>query len=192
MERNPFDGIGKPEPLKGDLSGLWSRRIDDVNRLVYRIKEGRLEIISCRGHYDDWEATGFVLRSAPVVAERASTGRAATTPSAAQIPCQLDSVVLTNKKTGDTLRYLRLFVRRGDGIRTHDLCVPKIINNAEILEKQGIYRVEIKKSFPLSFLNTVFLWILLSAISWDSFQLTSFFVSVLLHLLSLKSFPSSI
>lgn len=45
--------IGKPEPLKGDLSGLWSRRIDDVNRLVYRIKEGRLEIISCGGHYDD-------------------------------------------------------------------------------------------------------------------------------------------
>ena len=44
------------------------------------------------------EATGFVLRSAPVVAERASTGRAATTPSAAQIPCQSDSVVLTNKK----------------------------------------------------------------------------------------------
>ena len=102
------------------------------------------------------EATGFVLRSAPVVAERASTGRAATTPSAAQIPCQLDSVVLTNKKTGDTLRYLRLFVRRGDGIRTHDLCVPKIINIAKILEKQDIYRIEIKKSFPLSFPNTVF------------------------------------
>ena len=42
---------GKPEPLKGDLSGLWSRRIDQANRLVYRIREGRLEIISCRDHY---------------------------------------------------------------------------------------------------------------------------------------------
>lgn len=53
VERSPFEGIGKPEPLKGDLSGLWSRRIDEVNRLVYRIKDERLEIISCRGHYDD-------------------------------------------------------------------------------------------------------------------------------------------
>ena len=90
------------------------------------------------------EATGFVLRSAPVVAERASTGRAATTPSAAQIPCQLDSVVLTNKKAGDTLRYLRLFVRRGDGIRTHDLCVPKIINTAEILENRAFSESRLK------------------------------------------------
>jgi toxin YoeB len=53
VERDPFSGIGKPEPLKGDLSGLWSRRIDQANRLVYRIREGRLEIISCRDHYDN-------------------------------------------------------------------------------------------------------------------------------------------
>ena len=52
-ERNPFSGIGKPEPLKGNLSGFWSRRIDDTNRLVYRIKHDTLEILSCRGHYDD-------------------------------------------------------------------------------------------------------------------------------------------
>lgn len=52
-ERNPFSGIGKPEPLKGSLSGFWSRRIDDTNRLVYRIKHDTLEILSCRGHYDD-------------------------------------------------------------------------------------------------------------------------------------------
>ncbi len=52
-ERNPFAGIGKPEPLKGELSGFWSRRIDDVNRLVYRINDDSLEILSCRGHYDD-------------------------------------------------------------------------------------------------------------------------------------------
>ncbi|MDO4711838.1 MAG: Txe/YoeB family addiction module toxin [Peptostreptococcaceae bacterium] len=52
IERSPFDGIGKPEPLKGNLSGFWSRRIDDVNRLVYRINQNILEILSCRGHYD--------------------------------------------------------------------------------------------------------------------------------------------
>lgn len=53
IERTPFDGIGKPEPLKGELSGFWSRRIDDVNRLVYRIGNGALEILSCKGHYQD-------------------------------------------------------------------------------------------------------------------------------------------
>ena len=53
VERNGYDGIGKPEPLKGNLSGLWSRRIDDANRLVYRIKDGKIEIVSCKGHYDD-------------------------------------------------------------------------------------------------------------------------------------------
>ena len=53
IERSNFNGIGKPEPLKGELSGFWSRRIDDTNRLVYRISNGVLEILSCRGHYDD-------------------------------------------------------------------------------------------------------------------------------------------
>ena len=52
IERGNFDGIGKPEPLKGDLSGFWSRRIDDTNRFVYRINDNVLEILSCRGHYD--------------------------------------------------------------------------------------------------------------------------------------------
>lgn len=51
-ERAPFDGPGKPEPLRGNLSGFWSRRIDDEHRLVYRIKDGILEIISCRDHYN--------------------------------------------------------------------------------------------------------------------------------------------
>lgn len=41
-ERNPFEGIGKPEPLKGDLSGFWSRHIDDTNRFVYRINNDKL------------------------------------------------------------------------------------------------------------------------------------------------------
>ena len=53
IERGNFDGIGKSEPLKGDLSGLWSRRIDNVNRLVYRVVDGVLEIVSCKGHYED-------------------------------------------------------------------------------------------------------------------------------------------
>jgi toxin YoeB len=51
--RDPFDGIGKPEPLKGDLSGLWSRRIDESNRLVYRVTDDIIEIIQCRAHYGD-------------------------------------------------------------------------------------------------------------------------------------------
>lgn len=53
IERGNFDGIGKPEPLKGDMSGFWSRRIDDMNRLVYRIRGDMIEIVSCRGHYED-------------------------------------------------------------------------------------------------------------------------------------------
>lgn len=49
--RNPFEGIGKPEPLKANLSGYWSRRIDSEHRLVYEIAEEELTIISCRFHY---------------------------------------------------------------------------------------------------------------------------------------------
>ena len=51
--RNGYTGIGKPEPLKGEFSGFWSRRIDEVHRLVYRIKDDTLEVLSCKGHYDD-------------------------------------------------------------------------------------------------------------------------------------------
>ena len=53
IERGYFCGIGKPEPLKGEFSGFWSRRIDHVNRLVYRVSGDRLEIISCKGHYEE-------------------------------------------------------------------------------------------------------------------------------------------
>ena len=52
IERNYYDGIDKLEQLKGNLSGWWSRRIDDTNRLVYRINNNILEIISCKTHYD--------------------------------------------------------------------------------------------------------------------------------------------
>lgn len=52
IETNPFEGIGKPEPLKHELSGLWSRRIDRKNRLIYSAKDGDVWIISCKGHYE--------------------------------------------------------------------------------------------------------------------------------------------
>lgn len=50
--RSPFEGLGKPEPLKENLSGFWSRRIDDTHRLVYAVDDGQLTIISCRYHYE--------------------------------------------------------------------------------------------------------------------------------------------
>ena len=53
IERNGNDGIGHPEPLKYELSGFWSREIDEKNRLVYRIENGMLEIAECRNHYGD-------------------------------------------------------------------------------------------------------------------------------------------
>ena len=49
--RHPFEGIGKPEPLKENLSGFWSRRIDDTHRLVYCVDERALVVIACRYHY---------------------------------------------------------------------------------------------------------------------------------------------
>lgn len=49
--RHPFEGAGKPEPLKGDLAGFWSRRIDRDHRLVYRVTPDTLEIAQCRYHY---------------------------------------------------------------------------------------------------------------------------------------------
>ncbi|MDR1943214.1 MAG: Txe/YoeB family addiction module toxin [Synergistaceae bacterium] len=51
VDRNGYIGIGKPEALKGEMQGYWSRRIDETNRLVYRIFEGRIEILQCRSHY---------------------------------------------------------------------------------------------------------------------------------------------
>ena len=53
IERNNFEGIGKPEALKGNLSGFWSCRIDDANRLIYRINGEFIDILSCKGHYED-------------------------------------------------------------------------------------------------------------------------------------------
>ncbi|NQZ30367.1 MAG: Txe/YoeB family addiction module toxin [Oceanospirillaceae bacterium] len=50
-KRSPFDGIGKPEPLKENLSGFWSRRIDESNRVVYAVNDSHITVISCRYHY---------------------------------------------------------------------------------------------------------------------------------------------
>ncbi|MDO4724940.1 MAG: Txe/YoeB family addiction module toxin [Comamonadaceae bacterium] len=53
IQRDPFGGIGKPEALKNELSGFWSRRITDEHRVVYRMEGEDLVIAQCRGHYDD-------------------------------------------------------------------------------------------------------------------------------------------
>ena len=50
--RNSYSGIGKPEPLKDNLTGLWNRRVDDANRIVYRITKDGVEVVQCKGHYD--------------------------------------------------------------------------------------------------------------------------------------------
>ena len=68
VERDPFAGIGKPEGLKYREAGLWSRRIDDTNRLVYRIRDGLLEIVSCRGQFcrndkSSCKETGWFLKN---------------------------------------------------------------------------------------------------------------------------------
>ncbi|WP_150305248.1 Txe/YoeB family addiction module toxin [Pseudomonas saliphila] len=51
--RHPFEGLGKPEPLKGDYSGFWSRRINREHRFVYQLKDGTLHVVQCRYHYDN-------------------------------------------------------------------------------------------------------------------------------------------
>ena len=53
IEREPFGGIGKPEPLLGNLQGYWSRRIDEANRIVYAVENNQLIIVQCGGHYGD-------------------------------------------------------------------------------------------------------------------------------------------
>lgn len=55
IRQTPYEGLGKPEPLSHQLSGYWSRRVNDEHRLIYSVNEdkGEIEILSCRGHYDD-------------------------------------------------------------------------------------------------------------------------------------------
>ena len=53
IDRNPFSGIRKPEPLTGSLQGYWSRRIDEENRIVFKVEHEQIVIVQCGGHYDD-------------------------------------------------------------------------------------------------------------------------------------------
>lgn len=53
IQRDTFSGTGKPEPLKGNMNGWWSRRIDGENRLVYKEERGNIIIAACKGHYDE-------------------------------------------------------------------------------------------------------------------------------------------
>jgi len=53
IQRNPFEGMGHPEPLSGNLSGWWSRHIDEKNRIVYKVVGGNITILSCKNHYSD-------------------------------------------------------------------------------------------------------------------------------------------
>jgi toxin YoeB len=53
IERNGYRGLGNPEPLKHDLQGFWSVAIDEKNRIVFRIEDGKLEIVQCGSHYKD-------------------------------------------------------------------------------------------------------------------------------------------
>ena len=52
IQRNNFVGLGKPEPLKNNFAGYWSRRIDSSNRLIYRINNNQIEVIQCKGYYE--------------------------------------------------------------------------------------------------------------------------------------------
>ena len=53
IRRDPYNGLGHPEPLKYESGGCWSRKIDEKNRIIYRIKNEQVEILQCRGHYSD-------------------------------------------------------------------------------------------------------------------------------------------
>ena len=53
IDRQPFSGIGKPEPLTEDKQGYWSRRIDEANRIVYKVEHDQIVITQCGGHYND-------------------------------------------------------------------------------------------------------------------------------------------
>ncbi|MCL2421184.1 MAG: Txe/YoeB family addiction module toxin [Defluviitaleaceae bacterium] len=53
IDRSPFSGEGKPEPLKHNKQGYWSRRIDGTNRVVYKVTDEQIIVVQCKGHYDD-------------------------------------------------------------------------------------------------------------------------------------------
>ena len=53
IQRKPFEGMGHPEPLSGNLSGWWGRHIDEKNRIVYKFEKGNITVLSCKNHYYD-------------------------------------------------------------------------------------------------------------------------------------------
>ena len=53
IKRNNFSGIGKPEALKNQFSGYWSRRIDEKNRIVYKVENDMIQVVQCKGHYEE-------------------------------------------------------------------------------------------------------------------------------------------
>lgn len=53
IKRNNFSGIGKPETLKNQFSGYWSRRIDEKNRIVYKVENDMIQVVQCKGHYEE-------------------------------------------------------------------------------------------------------------------------------------------
>jgi toxin YoeB len=55
IDKNPFEGLGKPEPLKGSLQGFWSRRISDEHRLVYKVTDDEIIVFSCKSHYQQFK-----------------------------------------------------------------------------------------------------------------------------------------
>ena len=63
IDRNGYNCTGKPEPLKGNLTGLWSVRIDEKNRMIFRIVEDTIEILECSSHYEDKELLGNKLNN---------------------------------------------------------------------------------------------------------------------------------
>jgi toxin YoeB len=54
IDKKPYTGLGKPEPLKGSLHGYWSRRVSDEHRLVYKVSESEITVFSCRSHYNQF------------------------------------------------------------------------------------------------------------------------------------------
>lgn len=54
IDKTPYTGLGKPEPLKGSLHGYWSRRVSDEHRLVYKVSESEITVFSCRSHYNQF------------------------------------------------------------------------------------------------------------------------------------------
>lgn len=79
--RNPYEGLGKPEKLKGSLSGLWSRRINEKDRLIYDVQGNTIRIYSARSHYSDLESSNQMQHLGVVNLVRCSVAQAFARPA---------------------------------------------------------------------------------------------------------------